>query len=243
MNKQLELFYLNKFKESFSNFPHGNIFPDEKPDFLIKDANEIVGVEITGFYRETASKTQRPLQQREGLRNRIIALAKSIYDGKELPSVYVTIQFDLNFYCGKSEVQRIAERFADLTEQSLSNLAEGKVWKIYDIQLKGVHSLSVEKREWQKSDWTAPLVSFLPTANPQQIQEILDEKNILCEVYRKKCNKIWLVIIMDRFKSSSFSLIPEMVSEHFYTHNFDSAFLFLYDHNHPRKPPILLKKE
>jgi len=51
-------------------------------------------------------------------------------------------------------------------------------------------------------------------------------KNVLCADYRKKCDKIWLVIIMDRFKASSFSSIPDTTLEHSYTHNFDSAFLF-----------------
>jgi hypothetical protein len=36
VNKESELFYLEKFKEYFSGFPKGNIFSDERPDFLVK---------------------------------------------------------------------------------------------------------------------------------------------------------------------------------------------------------------
>jgi hypothetical protein len=242
VNKQSELFYLNKFKESFSNFPQGNISPDERPDFLVKAPNEIVGIEITGFYRETSSSTQPPLQQRESVRHKIITLAKSIYDNKGLPSVYVNVHFDLNFHCRKSEVQPIAETLAELAEQSLSSPTDEKMWRIGDIQLKGIHLLFVKKMKLAKSYWSAPLASFVPTVNPQQIQDIFDEKNALCGDYRKKCDKIWLVIVMDRFEASSFSEIPETTLEHLYAHRFDSAFLFFYNYTHSQKPPFLLQR-
>jgi hypothetical protein len=242
VNKQSELFYLNKFKESFSDFPQGNISPDERPDFFVKAPNEIVGIEITGFYREPSSSTQHPLQQRESVRHKIITLAKSIYDNKGLPSVYVNVHFDLNFHCRKSEVQPIAERLAELAEQSLSNPKDEKIWRVYDIQLKGILLLFVKKMKLAKSYWSAPLASFVPTVNPQQIQDILDEKNTRCEDYRKKCDKIWLIIVMDRFEASSFSMIQETTLKHQYTHGFDSAFLFIYDYTDSQRPPFLLQK-
>jgi hypothetical protein len=240
--KQKEFFYLNKFKENFTDFPASIICLDERPDFSVKSANEIIGIEVTDFFREKASDTKFPLQQRLEVRNKIINLAKSIYDNKGLPSVYVNVHFDFNFNCRESAVQPMAKRLVELVEQSLPNLIVEKLWRTYDIQLKDVQLLSVGKRESEKSDWSAPFASFLPATNPQQIQEILDRKNTRCEDYRKKCNKIWLVIMMDRFQAPSFSLIPETVSEHLYAHNFDSAFLFLYDCDNLQKPPFLLQK-
>jgi hypothetical protein len=77
VSKETGLFYLEKFKENFSSFPKGIIFPDERPDFLVKAPSEIIGIEITGFYRETSSSTRPPLQQRESVRHKIITLAKS----------------------------------------------------------------------------------------------------------------------------------------------------------------------
>jgi len=156
--------------------------------------------------------------------------------------VYVNVHFDLNFHCRKSEVQPIAERLVELAEQSLSSPTDEKIWRIDDIQLKGIHLLFVKKMKLAKSYWSAPLASFVPIVNPQQIQDIFDEKNAFCGDYRKKCDKIWLVIVMDRFEASSFSLIPETTLEHLYTHRFDSAFLFFYDYTHSQKPPFLLQR-
>ena len=140
--------------------------------------------------------------------------------------MFAGIHFGLNFHCRKSEIQPIAKRLVELAEQSLSNPVSEKIWRRDAIQLSGIDLLSFKKWKAAKSYWFAPLASFVPTANSQQIQTILDEKNVLCAGYRKKCDKIWLVIVMDRFQASSFSLIPETALEHSYTHNFDSAFLF-----------------
>jgi hypothetical protein len=86
------------------------------------------------------------------------------------------------------------------------------------------------------------LGSFVPTLNPQQIQEILDGKNSRCAAYRNKCDKIWLVIVMNRFSASSFAMIPDGIAEHEYAHKFDAAFFFFYDYDHQQKPPLLLEK-
>jgi hypothetical protein len=145
VNKETELFYLEKFKENFPSFPKGIISSDERPDFLVKAPSEIIGIEITGFYRETSSSARPPLQQRESVRHKIITLAKSIYDNRGLPPVFVSVHFDLNFHCRKFDIQPIAKRLIELAEQSLSNLAEEKIWRIYEIQLNGVLLLSVKK--------------------------------------------------------------------------------------------------
>ena len=233
---------MERFKENFPAFPNGKIVPDESPDFLIQSPNEIVGIEITGFYRQTSSGTKPPLQQRQSVKRKIITLAKSSYDQKGLPPVFVGVHFALNFHCRKSEVQPISEKLVNLAEKSLSNSETEKIWRRDDIRLNGVDLLSVKKMNLAKSYWSAPLASFVPTASSQQIQNILDDKDALCDEYRKKCDKIWLVVVMNRFDPASFSLISETTLGNEYSHSFDSAFLFFYDYTPLQKPPFLLQK-
>ena len=233
---------MEKFKENFPDFPKGEIVPNESPDFLVKAPNETVGIEITGFYRQTSSSTKPPLQQRQSVRHKIVTLAKASYDQKGLPPVFVGVHFALNFHCRKYEIQPISEKLVNLAEKSLSNSAEEKIWRRDDIQLNGVDLLSVKKMNLAKSYWSAPLASFVPTASSQQIQNILDGKNTLCDEYRKKCNKTWLIIVMNRFDPASFSLISENILENEYFYNYDSAFLFFYDYTHLQKSPFLLQK-
>jgi hypothetical protein len=98
-------------------------------------------------------------------------------------------------------------------------------------------------QKWKaESYWNAPLGSFVPTMSPQQIQNVLDGKNALCNEYRKKCDKTWLVIVMNRFDPASFSLISEATLENEYSNSFDAAFLFFFDYPDSQKPPFLLQK-
>jgi len=242
VNKELELFYLEKFKENLPDFPKGKIVSDESPDFLVKAPNEIVGIEITGFYRQTSSSTKPPLQQRQSVRHKIMALAKSSYDQKGLPPVFAGVHFDLNFHCRKSEIQPIAKRLVELAEQSSLDSTPERFWRRDDIQLNGIDLLSFKK--WKaESYWDAPLGSFVPTISPEQIQNIFDEKNALCNEYRMKCDKTWLVIVMNRFDPASFSLISEATLENKYSHSFDAAFLYFFDYSDLQKSPFVLQKE
>jgi hypothetical protein len=242
MSKDSELFYLNKFKENLPAFPQGQIAVTESPDFLIKTARGTTGVEFTNYFRQMSSEAQHPLQARERVRRRIIDRAKAIYDSSAFSPVSVWVHFDFNFHCRTSEVEVFAERLVQLAQSSQLPQAHEKHWMRDEIKLNGVHSLDVRRSTMPKSYWSAPLVSFVPRMNVQQIQLILDKKTALCEAYRKKCDEALLVIVMDRFRASSFSQLPEGTEDHAFSHGFDFAFLFFYDYSDLQKSPILLRR-
>jgi hypothetical protein len=242
VNKESEFFYLEKFKEIFPDFPDGIINPDEEPDFLIKTESKIVGIEITDYYRERPPKIKSPLQQKLTTRRKIVDLAKSIYDKQGLPPLFVHVHFNLHFRCSEREVQAFAEKIAQFVEQSLLKPSSEVLCRAHEIPMQGVDLIYIKKRTSGINRWTAPFASFVPSISPQQIQGVLDGKNTHCAKYRKKCDIIWLVLVMDRFKPSSFSLIPETTLEYSYNHLFDSAFLFFYDYTHLQKPPFLLRR-
>jgi len=58
-----------------------------------------------------------------------------------------------------------------------------------------------------------------------------------------KCDKTWLVIVMNRFDPASFSLISEATLENKYSHSFDAAFLYFFDYSDLQKSPFVLQKE
>jgi hypothetical protein len=245
VNKESELFYLERFKENLPSFPQGIISPDERPDFLVKTSNGIVGIEITHFFRETKQGTQPLLQQREDLWRKIIQSAKSLYDKNGFPPAWIKIYFPPNFYCEKAKLQLVAEKIVRLVELHLSEPTNNpdEIWSADDIRQTGIRLIFCHKmKKLADSNWSTSPIGFVPQMIPSQIQEILDGKNVLCGEYLKKCDKIWLAIIVNRFAHSMFSLIPETILEHSYAHRFDSAFLFLYDYVDSQKPPFLLQK-
>jgi hypothetical protein len=208
VNKEFELFYLEKFKENLQNFPQGDICTDECPDFLVKNPNGIIGIELTHFYRQMPVG-HLPLQQRESVRRKIINEAKSIYDESGFAPVHVHVHFGFNFCCRASEIKPVAERLAQLVGCSTQAHVQTAVLRRDEIQLLGIDLLHIEKHIKPKSYWSAPQASFVPNLQPDQLQGILDAKSRRCQNYRTKCDQAWLVIAMDRFRPSSFALIKE----------------------------------
>ena len=243
LNKESEFFYLSRFQELCPIFPPGKICPDERPDFRVNGPNGDVGIELTNYYREFSSDILPPLQARQSARHKIAEEAKRIYDLKRLPSLVVHVHFDFRFHCGQSEVHAFGQRLADLAECSVRDQKPPWIWRRDEIQLNGVALLDIRRiTKMPESYWSAPLASFVPEVSPAQLQSILDKKSSLCAEYRQKCGVVWLLIIMNRFNPASFSLIPQRIQDHVFTHDFDSAFLFFYDRADEQKPPILLRK-
>lgn len=233
---------MEKFKESFPDFPDGVIKRDEEPDFLIKTESKVVGIEITDYYREKSPQTKSPLQQKLKARRKIVDLAKSAYEKQSSLPLFVHVHFNLHFHCSEREIQGFAEQIAEVVQQALAKPSSEILCRPYEIPVQGVDLIYIKKRTSGISLWTAPFASFVPSVCPQQIQDVLDGKNARCAKYRKKCDLIWLVLVMDRFKPSSFSMIPDTTLEAPYNHLFDSAFLFFYDYTHLQKPPFVLRK-
>jgi hypothetical protein len=239
MDKKAEWSYLNEFIGNFLNFPNGEICPSESPDFLIKCQNEVVGIELTNFFRAKADTGETSLQQRQAVRYKIMKYAKVISDQRGLLGAHVFVHFDLGFCCKTSEISETAYKLVQVVEQV--DRDKEKFIRRNEIEIAGVDGLSVTRTKGKTSYWRDPLASFVPTVDPQQIQDILDQKSARCTDYRKKCDKIWLLIIMDRFNAAQYSLITDEVTDYCYMHDFDSAFFFCRDYYDKQKPPYLLR--
>jgi hypothetical protein len=242
--KELELFYLTRFKEFLPTFPKGEIVSGESPDFLVKTDSETFGIEVTRLFRES-QPGRKPLQAQENLVAKIVNTAKNSYETKGLPAAWVTIHFDFNFNRGKNDIQKTADAIFNLVAAKLPREDERLdilPWASEGVFPPGIHLISVKRYKTPISNWSGPHGSFVPKAEPSQIQKILSSKSPRVEIYRKKCDKIWLIIVIDRLSASLFSSIPEMTLQHLYAHSFDLAFLFFNDFDSSQKPPFLLQK-
>lgn len=236
VKKEIERFYLDRLKDHFSGFPEGEIIPREPPDFLVKNGFKTVGVEVTEFHLDSSINALSP--ERVSLREKVREHAENICNAKNLSSVWVTIHFAQDFSCRVSEIKRIASQLADLVEPLQIDVSNQIAFELNEVEISNVISITARKVMLSKSLWTAPSARFLPELDFSYIQKILDKKSSLCEVYRKHCDEIWLMIVMDRFDPSSFATIAENVQTDSLTHAFDFAFLFV--HCYTQNSPLML---
>jgi hypothetical protein len=241
VQRNLELFIFTKFKEHHPNFLAGAVSHDDKPDFRVQGSDGILGIEITKFYSQPANTGIYPRQQCESDKQKILRSAKERFDRSSSPSVNAFVYFDSNFKCMSSQVGPIAERLSGLASQTVATHAGRKLWRREEVAVEGIHSIEIDSPFLRTSYWRAPYSGFVPTVKHSQIQAILTEKSNRSQVYRRNCNRLWLVIFMDRFDPASFALMPDDFASSVFVHAFDAAFLFFYDYVDRQKPPIPLR--
>jgi hypothetical protein len=229
MKKELERWQLERFKKTCPSFPQGEIIESERPDFLIENSAAKVGIELTQLYRSD-SHTALPPKATESLRQQVVDRAHSLYKETGGPPLWVTVFFSLVTVLRKSMVTELASRVADLVTAVDADMnarikleAESDASDFPD-EIDSIHIRRLPILT--EGFWNTWGVGFIPTYNPDQLQEILDRKEKSISSYRDRCDATWLVIVVGGFAISSTVNFADSVYNHSYTSSFDRVFVF-----------------
>lgn len=228
--KEQELWYLMRFKESYDCFPDGQIKPNEKPDFMIESDSGLVGIEVTRFFR-SQPKGQRPLKEQESLREQIVKRAQSLYSKGGGSTLHTVVHFHPGMTLSKKQVQVLATQLADLVSEI--KLAVGDrvcirhSWDNRDRFPMEIVSIAVYRpAAATKSSWGIWEFGWGSESTPNDIQQIISDKNKLCKTYREKCQVVWLLIVAEDFAPSSTVDVPLATRDYEYQSEFDRVFFF-----------------
>lgn len=87
-DKKRERYYLSRLRACVPDLPAGDPIEPEPPDFvLIKDGHRL-GIELTTFYLPP-EPGKRPHQERQSLKERIVAEAAALHSQAGGPALYV----------------------------------------------------------------------------------------------------------------------------------------------------------
>jgi hypothetical protein len=228
LQKDRERWQLERFKISCLDFPFGAISPGEEPDFLIGGGSGVVGVELTALYR-TDSDDTLPRHASEGLRDQIVKRAQRIYEDSSGPELWVSVHFSPYAKLRKSLVPGLATKLARIVAGTNVGMngsvsleddsdAPGSPEEISMINIRRLQVLT-------KGFWTSPDAAFVPDCEPKEIQQIIDKKNKRVASYLRKCQTIWLLIIVDGFALSSTVNLPDATRSHVYRSGFNRTFV------------------
>src|SRR6266540_4856916 len=228
LQKERERWQLERFKISCVDFPSGLITPGEEPDFLIGGGSGVVGIELTDLYR-TDSDDRLPRQASEGLRDQIVKRAQRIYERLSGPEVWVSVHFSPYAKLRKSLVPGLATKLATIV--AAAGLGVNGNVNLEDesdapgfpdeFSMFNIRRLQV----LTKGFWTAPDAAFVPDCEPNEIQQIIDKKNKRVPSYHRKCQTMWLLIVIDGFALSSTVNVPDATRIHVYRSGFDRTFV------------------
>jgi hypothetical protein len=197
-NKSRERFYLKQLRACSIGLPEGEASESESPDFLI-DANPSLGVEFTEFHLP-AAPGERPHQELQSLQKRVITLANKRHAAAGGPGLYVHAMFGRHGRLDKRTVQAIGDALADviLSYPVPRSKREPRVEIPRHLLPTEIAHVSVQAsvdgvdRLWQggNASWVAPVTAT-------HIETELDRKRPMATVARRKCERLWLIIVQD----------------------------------------------
>jgi len=91
---------------------------------------------------------------------------------------------------------------------------------------KGVDMITIINAELTSPCWNLSYASTIPESNSSIIQGIIDKKATLIPEYKKKADKLWLLIISGPDGLHSTVNFDKDVLSHSYSRKFDRLFLF-----------------
>jgi len=83
----------------------------EPPDFILQGDDGTLGIELTAFHLPTLDG-QRPYQERQSLKDRIVQLAERIHHDAGGPALYVMVHFNDHMELDKKDIQPLANAIA-----------------------------------------------------------------------------------------------------------------------------------
>src|SRR6185437_8674280 len=115
--KDIESYYLARFKELLPDFPAGAITPTEEPDFLVETPRGQLGIELTELHI-AAPPGSIPLQASLAMRQRTVDRAQAIYAAGGYPRIRCTV-FMSDEHIQRSELEALAATIARIAIKNL----------------------------------------------------------------------------------------------------------------------------
>ncbi|WP_129516506.1 hypothetical protein [Burkholderia stabilis] len=227
--KDVETWRLQRFKSFIANFPEGEVEPTEEPDFLIRGHGRIVGIELTDLHRQTPLG-QIPEQASEAMRKRVVARAQEIYKNRQLQPVMASFFLDDRIHIRKSEVEALAEEFAELIAANCpapnSSIEVQQGWEDRRALPSILHSVSIHRLDVvTKPFFSSPGATWVAAITREDVKRALSSKEPKYRSYRTKCDEAWLVINTDiESITTYFEFDHEVLGGPFCT-QFDRVFL------------------
>lgn len=206
--KRRERIHLERLQALRPELLAGDLEESEKPDFLVRSAcGKITGVEVTELFHPSRPG-ESPLQAQEALRARIVSLAWRKYDQLNEPPVQVGLIFSDTYPLSKRKVGQIADMVVAVVRLHRPPLGEGAEIE-YD---RATHSYFPRElavilvhciEGVDESYWSAPGAVYVPPIGAKELREVVQAKSRLADVYRERCQDLWLLIVSDGWQLSS----------------------------------------
>lgn len=230
MEKIHELTHLEHFKEVYTFFPDGEIESTETPDFIVHTQDKILGIEHTEIFQPGLSDGTS-LQAQDGLAQRVVSKANSLYLEQYGQPLLVQIFFNYRVMIHKKDVDRLAKAVVHLIETTpiepgnpitLRRTTENSV--DFPNEIARLHIYAHPNGKENK--WRSSSAGWIPEVTPEFVQEQINQKEQKLDNYKSQCSEIWLLLVADNLRNPSSVDLSQLALAYQYSTGFDRVFFF-----------------
>lgn len=210
--------------ECCETFPRGRLEDHEGPDFLLHAKDQVIGIEITQLYQSNGPG-EFPPRQVESFHDKIIRQAENLYSIDGGPAVDVRAYFSP--HCGgKRNVEFMAQTIAKWVADRSGELSQVVLCTIPDAP-EGITSMSIANAfDTANPSWWAGSGGSVHVLTAETVQAKVEQKSTKVDSYRRKVERVWLLLVVDLFPlSGSFSL-PASASQWAFRSQFERILLY-----------------
>lgn len=192
-----EDFIFDRFRPAFSEFPKGEVVRSESPDYLIRQPNKTIGIEMVDFFID-----QRPggsvAKKKQSDRERFVELAEQAY--VSLCSMPATVSLIFT----EKQIGGTAKSSAD----SLAALIHEVIFNLKESEEVDIDRTTLAKFGLNEILWTVEIGRTFDTqlhfiysngavfGDPSDsLHQTIASKEAKYEKYIEKCDEAWLLII------------------------------------------------
>lgn len=226
-----ELAHLLTFKRSIPDFPEGDLPLNEinpRPDFRVITPAGVVGIEHTALYHRSGAR-KLPLRAWETYVERIAVRARDVYESRGHPPVCVGFRVASHTHLNKEAVRTLARQLASVVEKNIpADSLPARVeqtWEPGSQLPRTFSSVLVSRSTTSKSFWWPAMSGFQPEVPPEYVANRIADKNRKYRDYRANCDEVWLLVVVDGSRPSSFFEVSGSALTRAYESLFERTYL------------------
>jgi len=230
IKKDIEKYYLEKVKASYSDFSTGEIVPGEEPDFLVVNSDPLVGIEMVNYIRGQSSSGSLG-RHYEKLNEFITNAAREEFERNYKIPLMVHFNWLLHRHPGRSEAKSLAVKIAHLIENFIPQgvyMTTRIGQEVLEESTLGDFIASIfitRMKPTMKGSWSNIEFDFVGL-QPDEIQNIISSKEAKIDSYLQKCTAAWLIIVADGTHISSNVEIHSAAVQNIYSSRFERVLFY-----------------
>ena len=207
--KKFELWILEQFKQSYKDFPVGEIKDSESPDFLIQTKDKIVGIELAEIFQDSHLGKDSKLKQQEVVQGKfgdtLLKLLTSKLERKT--GFMLSIEFSIHNNFTIKQIQELGDQCWSECMEFIWNSNGGNVRIVNNGENfpKEINSIFIQM---SKADYEPMYCNsqggVVQTLRYEHIERTLQNHEKALKKY-KTCDEYWLIIREGNYYAGSFS--------------------------------------